>query len=162
MRLRVVWTVVIIVIVLVVVGLMRFNLSALQKPGHVETLVANQSKRFFIDRASHQGIPPRPQDIKASISGGGTYYGLDCSICHNDDGRAEGPPGKWMYPRASDLTSRRVQDYSDQELYWIIQNGIRYTGMPAFGKVETPEHIWDVVLYVRTLPGASQKQNSQK
>ena len=70
MRLRVVWTVVIIVIVLVVIGLMRFNLSALQKPGHVETLVANQSKRFFIERASHQGIPPRVHKTsKASISG---------------------------------------------------------------------------------------------
>lgn len=67
-----------------------------------------------------------------------------------------------MYPRASDLTSKRVQNYSDKELCWIIQNGIRYTGMPAFGKVETPEHICDVVLYVRTLPGASQKQNTQK
>lgn len=65
-------------------------------------------------------------------------------------------------PRASDLTSKRVPNYSDEELYWIIQNGIRYTGIPAFGKVETPEHIWDVVLYVRTSPGASQKQNTQK
>jgi mono/diheme cytochrome c family protein len=44
-----------------------------------------------------------------------------------------------------------VQSYSDQELFWIIQNGIRFTGMPAFGKVENPDHIWDMVNYVRTL-----------
>jgi mono/diheme cytochrome c family protein len=56
-----------------------------------------------------------------------------------------------MYPRASDLTSERVQSYSDQELFWIINNGIRFTGMPAFGKMETPDHIWSLVNYVRTL-----------
>ena len=45
-----------------------------------------------------------------------------------------------------------MQSYSDQELFWIIKNGIRFTGMPAFGKLETPDHIWDLVNYVRTLP----------
>jgi mono/diheme cytochrome c family protein len=57
-----------------------------------------------------------------------------------------------MYPRAADLTSKRVQSYSDQELFWIINNGIRFSGMPGFGKTETPDHIWDLVNYVRTLP----------
>jgi len=56
-----------------------------------------------------------------------------------------------MYPRASDLTSREVQDYSDRELFWIVKNGIRLSGMPAFGKVESDEHIWNLVNYVRTL-----------
>ena len=46
----------------------------------------------------------------------------------------------------------QVQGYSDPELFWIIQNGIRFTGMPAFAKVETPDHIWDLVNYIRTLP----------
>jgi mono/diheme cytochrome c family protein len=57
-----------------------------------------------------------------------------------------------MYPRATDLTSKEVQRYSDQELFWIIKNGIRFTGMPAFGKVETADNIWGLVNYVRTLP----------
>ena len=65
-----------------------------------------------------------------------------------------------MYPRASDLRSQQVQSYSDQELFWVIQNGIRFTGMPAFGNVETPDHIWDLVIYVRTLPGDMQKGDS--
>lgn len=57
-----------------------------------------------------------------------------------------------MYPRAADLTRKRVQSYSDQELFWIIKNGIRFTGMPAFGKVEAANNIWGLVKYVRTLP----------
>ena len=67
-----------------------------------------------------------------------------------------------MYPRASDLTSKRVQSYSDQELYWIIRNGIRFTGMPAFGEVEAPDHIWDLVNYVRTLPRNSQNPRASE
>jgi hypothetical protein len=57
-----------------------------------------------------------------------------------------------MYPRAADLTTKQVQSYSDQELFWIIKNGIRFTGMPAFGKVETADNISGLVKYVRTLP----------
>src|SRR5882762_4961555 len=68
---------------------------------------------------------------------------------------AQTAPGRWMYPRATDLTSKEVQSYSDQELFWIIKNGIRFTGMPAFGKLETPDHIWGLIKYVRTLPSAS-------
>jgi mono/diheme cytochrome c family protein len=153
MRSRTAWAVFVLVVVVIVMALMRFNLAAVQEPGRLETFVSNQATRFVIRRASRQGIPPRPLDTKASVSTGGTHYGLDCSICHGTDGRAQTPLGLWMHPRAADLTSKQVQSFSDQELFWIIQHGIRFTGMPAFGKVETGDQIWNVVNYVRTLPG---------
>ena len=162
MRSRMPWAIFVLVVVLIVIALMRFNLTALHEPGPAETRLANLSKRYFIYRASRHGIPPRPQDKKASIERGGTHYGVDCGVCHADDGRAQRSPGQWMYPRASDLTSKRVQSYSDQELFWIIQNGIRFTGMPAFADVETPDHVWDLVNYVRTLAADSQKNDSKK
>ncbi len=60
-----------------------------------------------------------------------------------------------MYPRAANLASPDVQAYSDQDLFWILKNGIRFSGMPAFGKVESDEHIWNLTHYVRTLPAGS-------
>lgn len=162
MRSRIALTVLVLAAVLIAVALVQFNLSAQQEPGPVETAISNRAKRFFIRRASRHGIPPRPKDLKTSVENGGTHYGLDCSICHADDGRGQRQPGQWEYPRAADLTSKRVQSYSDEELFWIIQNGIRYTGMPSFAKVETPDHIWDLVNYVRTLPGALQTRDSSK
>ena len=156
MRSRIVWTILVLAVVLIVA--MRFNLSALPQPGRLETRVTDLAKRFVIRRASRHGIPPRPVDIKTSVENGDSQYGLDCSLCHADGGRAQSPPGNWMYPRASDLTSKRVRNYSDEELFWIIQNGIRFTGMPAFGQVETPDHIWDLVNHLRRLPGNSPKQ----
>ena len=151
---------VILVVVLIVIAAMSFNLSALPQPGRFETRVADVSKGLLINRASRHGTPPRPVNLKASIAAGGEHYGLDCSVCHGDDGHGQTPVGEWTYPRASDLTSKRVQSYSDQELFWIIKNGIRFTGMPAYGKVETPDHIWDLVNYVRTLPSNSQNQRA--
>jgi len=110
--------------VLTAIEVTHFGLSTLHEPGLLEAHAANLAKHFFIGLASRQGIPQRPADTKASIEAGGTHYGLDCSICHGVDGRAQTASGRWMYPRAADLTSKRVQSYSDQELFWIINNGI--------------------------------------
>jgi mono/diheme cytochrome c family protein len=162
MRSRTAWTILVLAVVLVAIALMRFNVTALREPGRVETAVANWNLRFLVRRASRQGIPQRPVDTKASVASGSTLYSSECSLCHGSDGRSPTPTGRWMYPRAADLTSEQVQSYSDQELFWIIQNGIRFTGMPGFGKVETGDNIWNLVNYVRTLRGEVRKQDSTK
>ena len=151
-----------LVVVLIVIALMRFNLSALREPGSLETSVANWGTHFLIRRSSRHGIPPRPKDTQASVASGNTLYSSECGLCHGSDGRTPSPMGRWMYPRAADLTSEQLQGFSDQELFWIIQNGIRYTGMPAFGKVESGDHIWNLVDYVRTLRGDSRSKSSTK
>jgi mono/diheme cytochrome c family protein len=141
-------------VVLIGIGLRHFSLTALQEPSPVETRLASLAKHSVIHLASRHGIPPPPVDPGASVEAGGTHFGLDCAICHGIDGRSQTPAGQWMYPRATDLTSKQVQSYSDRELFWIINNGIRFTGMPGFGKLETPDHIWGLVKYMRTLPNA--------
>src|SRR5712691_10146255 len=78
-------------------------------------------------------------------------FGTECAACHGLDGHTPTDAGRWMYPRAADLTSHDAQLYSDRELFWIVKNGIRLSGMPAFGKVETDEHIWNLAQFVRTL-----------
>jgi mono/diheme cytochrome c family protein len=136
----------------VIFAFMQFDLSALQRPGKAETFLATQAKRILIYKNSRSGIPSPPNNLPASIEQGETLYGTDCAMCHGSDGHTLTDNGRWMYPRASDLTSASVQQYSDPELFWIIKNGIRFSGMPGFGKVESDEHIWDLVRYIRTLP----------
>lgn len=162
MRSRMAWVILALVVVLAVLALMHFNLTALQEPGHFETLVANRVTHFMIRRASQQRILPPPLDVKASVASGRTHYDGECGICHGSDGRSQTPIGRWMYPRAADLTSDQVQSFSDQELFWIIQNGIRFTGMPAFGKVETADQTWNLVNYVRTLRSTLRNEGSTK
>ncbi len=130
----------------------QFNLSALPEPGGTETLIANRAKHFLVRRASRASVAPAPADRRASIEEGDNLFGTECSECHGNTGRKPTDAGRWMYPRAADLGSADVQQYSDRELVWIVKNGIRLSGMPAFGRVESDEHIWDLVHFVRTFP----------
>ena len=137
--------------VAVIWGLTQARLDAIQEPSYLETLFANQAKHLLIGWRSREGIPAAPGNLQASIEEGDKLYATDCTMSHGSDGHSPTDNGRWMYPRASDLTSREVQQYSDRELFWIVKNGIRLSGMPAFGKVESNEHIWNLVHYVRTL-----------
>jgi mono/diheme cytochrome c family protein len=141
--------------VVVMVGFSHIKLDALQEPSHLETVLATQLKHVLIRRDSREGIPPPPTDLQASIEEGDKLFGTECAACHGLDGHSPTDAGRWMYPRAADLTSSKVQGYSDRELFWIIKNGIRLSGMPAFGKVESDEHIWNLVHFVRTLRGGA-------
>jgi mono/diheme cytochrome c family protein len=124
----------------------------------VETYLATKAKHYLVQKGSRESIPALPADIQASVKEGDDLFGTECAACHGMSGRTPTDAGRWMYPRAADLTSREVQSYSDRELFWIIRNGIRLSGMPAFGTVETDEHIWDLVRYVRTLPASAKSR----
>ena len=132
------------------VGVSRFSLTALDEPGAAETYLATRAKRYLVARDS-RGVPPEPASTPASVGAGERLYGVECSMCHGLNGRTPTDNGRWMYPRAADLTSGQTQQYSNRELFWIVRNGVRLSGMPAFGKVETDEHIWQLVHYVRSL-----------
>jgi mono/diheme cytochrome c family protein len=150
------WVLVVLIILALAAGVgvtafTQIRLDAIQQPSFVETVFATQAKHLLIGWKSRKGIPPAPSNLQASVEQGDKLYAADCTMCHGSDGHTPTDNGRWMYPRASDLTSRDVQAYSDRELFWIVKNGIRFSGMPAFGKVEPDDHIWNLVHYVRTL-----------
>src|SRR5260370_4161806 len=130
----------------------QFNLSTIPEPGQRETYLATKAKHFLVRRGSRTGIPPAPPDLQVSVAEGDNLFGTECGVCPGLSRNKATDAGRWMYPRAADLTSSEVQGYSDRELFWIVKNGIRLSGMPAFARVESDEHIWDLVRFVRTLP----------
>ena len=132
----------------------QFSVSATPEPGKLETYLATNAIHALIHRSSREPIPAAPSNLKASTEEGDKLFGTECAACHGLDGHKPTDAGRWMYPRAADLTSREVQRYSDRELFWIVKNGVRLSGMPAFGNVEPDEHIWNLVEYVRTLPAS--------
>lgn len=154
MRKLVVAGIAVLVLVAAVAAASQFTLSALPEPGRTETLLATKAKHYLVSRSSRKGIPPAPADRQAAIKEGDRLFGTECAACHGLSGHSPTDAGRWMYPRTADLTSDDVRSYSDQEVFWIIKNGIRLSGMPAFGKVESDEHVWDLVLYVRALQTA--------
>ncbi len=137
-------------------GLSGFSLSALDDPGRVETYLATIAKRLLVGRSTRGPISTPPPNDAAAIRGQMLFVGR-CSACHGLDGRTPTEIGRWLYPRASDLGSPRVQEWPDRKLFWIIKNGIRLTGMPGFGKLHSDEDIWALARYVRSLGAQPQE-----
>lgn len=164
MRRRWLIAAIVLVVVLAVAGFLvsHFSLTALADPGQTETVLATKAKRYLVERDSRHGVPDEPPQTQAGLLEGDKRYGAECAMCHGLSGRVPTETGRWMYPRAADLTSPEIQRYSDRELFWIVKNGIRLSGMPAFGKVESDAHIWDLVHYVRSLHATNMKLNSVK
>jgi mono/diheme cytochrome c family protein len=130
------------------------NLSAVQQPGRTAEYLRYKMTRALIRRrAAREEIPPQPPDRETSMSlaAGKDLYGADCASCHGPDGHALTSAGRGMLPRAVALDSDNVQSYSDRELFSIIREGIRFTGMPGFAGTDTSEQIWDLVDYLRSL-----------
>jgi cytochrome c553 len=134
-----------------ILGVICFDVSAIAEPGRAESHIASAGRHFLIRRASRAENLPTSAEIRVDPRGADKLYGMECAFCHGVNGPRQMDVGGWMNPRAVDLSSAEVQRYSDRELFWIVKNGIRLTGMPAFGKVETDEHIWKLVQYLRTL-----------
>ncbi len=85
-------------------------------------------------------------------------YTKACQTCHGAPGRK---PDEWMYvyPAAPDLTDKAVVGkWTDAELFWIIKNGIKDTGMPGLGPTHEEGPIWGVTAFVRQLPDTSPQE----
>ena len=128
-----------------------WNVSALPEPGGVETAVSMRARDWYIRRgAATVSAKPPPKDASAVSAGEGSYE-MACAFCHGKGASGPTNVGRAMYPRAADLSARDVQQMSDRELFWVVKNGLRLTGMPGFGNILSDDQIWQVTYYVRTL-----------
>ena len=84
------------------------------------------------------------------------HFADHCAICHGNDGSGDTMLGRGLYPKPPDLRAAETQNLSDGDIFWIIENGVRLTGMPAFGGAGS-EHsdtdsTWKLVHFIRHLP----------
>src|ERR1051326_1094695 len=87
------------------------------------------------------------------VKEGAEHFQHHCQICHGLDGQGTGVPiVDKVSPAVADLRSDRVQAYSDGQMKWIIENGIRFSGMPGWKGILDDEEMWHIVRYIRHLP----------
>jgi mono/diheme cytochrome c family protein len=150
----------VVVVVLVLVGgvvfakwILHDGLSARATPSRIES--------FFARNARGLSIPENAREMKNPVADsaevkheGRLHFADHCAVCHGNDGSGETPMGRGMYPKPPDLRAEHTRKLSDGELFWIIENGVRFTGMPAFGGGEhnNPEDSWKLVRFIRHLP----------
>jgi mono/diheme cytochrome c family protein len=90
-----------------------------------------------------------------TITDGKVAFGHYCAACHGLDGQNTGVPfAERMSPPVPSLASKEVQDYTDGQLKWVIDNGIWPSGMPGSKGILGDDEIWSIVVYLRHLPPA--------
>ncbi|MCL4543720.1 MAG: c-type cytochrome [Chloroflexi bacterium] len=93
---------------------------------------------------------------RKAIRAGALAYTGSCAVCHGGTGHGDGMYTQALYPPATNLTSHDARQKSDAQLYWIIKNGLSFTGMPSFAGQYNSQQIWSIVAYLRTLQGTGQ------
>jgi mono/diheme cytochrome c family protein len=121
------------------------------EPGKMEKSVVSEVKHEMTIGGKNDKNPI--PDSADAIKEGAGHFQHHCQICHGLDGQATGVPfAAKMAPPVPDLTSKDVQDYTDGQLKWIIENGIGPSGMPGWKGILEDEEMWNIVHYIRHLP----------
>ena len=129
----------------------RGGLAASAEPGRLERSVAGRLVRLAIPADAERLQSPLGE--QAEVWRQAREHYLDhCAVCHGRDAKGHTEMGANMYPKVPDLTSTEVQRRSDGALFYIIQNGIRWTGMPAWKNEHSPEDTWKLVAFIRKSP----------
>lgn len=120
------------------------------RPGNLETSVVSRLKYDRVGGKTDADPLPDTAETRAT---GAEHFQHHCGICHGLDGQNTGVPfAEKSSPPVADLASARVQRYTDGQLKWIIDNGIRFSGMPGWKGVLDDNEAWAIVRYIRHLP----------
>lgn len=129
--------------------LITHSFSAREKPTAVEAFLARRARWLATPpEARAMGNPLQPTPL--AIAEARDHYADHCAVCHANDGSGKTMINAGLYPPAPDLRGEDTQHLSDGELFFIIKNGIRFTGMPGWGGDD--EENWKLVLFIRHLP----------
>lgn len=115
--------------------------------------------RWSLDTTMERSVANRSEDVAlpeslsdAIIAKGGKHYAESCAHCHGAPGAERAPWAEGMRPLPPEL-AKAAAHWKPAEIYWIVENGIKMSGMPAFGPHHTPEDIAAITGFVSKLPG---------
>jgi mono/diheme cytochrome c family protein len=141
----------------------RRGFSARDNPSAIEALVATTARQLAVP--SQYGMLRNPLPASSdNLHAGMEHFADHCATCHANDGGGGTLFGKGFYPKPPDMRQKETQDKSDGEIYYTIENGIRLSGMPAFGEEHAKAgdiETWNLVLFIRHLPNQTAEELQQ-
>jgi mono/diheme cytochrome c family protein len=128
-----------------------FDVSATARASGLERGLAHLVVDHSVARRAPKG--KNPLQVTPDVLGQGlVLYRDNCAVCHGVPGQPQGNIALGLNPPPPDLADEDAQENSDGELYQVISEGLRMTGMPAFSKSQSKEALWTLVAFVRHLP----------
>lgn len=128
------------------------SFSARDKPTALEAGIARRLRRL----ATPPGVRELKNPVEATelnIAEARDHFADHCAVCHANDGSGDTQIGAGLYPPPPDMRDSATQSLTDGELFYIIKNGIRFTGMPGWGGED--DENWKLVAFIRHLPELS-------
>ncbi len=141
-------------VVAVAASFLHDGLSSRATPSKLEIMAARRVRRFAIHSNARLAQNPVLTSVE-ELRDARLHFADHCAICHANDGGGKTMVGDGLYPKPPDLRLPETQNLTDGELFWIIENGVRFTGMPAFstgGEHGGTLDSWKLVHFIRHLP----------
>ena len=143
-----------VVVVALIAGAVAVHhgFSARDTPSGIEKVMARTMRTLAVpSRAKNMNnpLPNTSENLKEATA----HWADHCAFCHANNGSGDTEIGRNLYPKAPDMRLPDTQNLTDGELYYTIKNGIRLTGMPAWGAPgDADEDSWKLVYFIRHLP----------
>jgi mono/diheme cytochrome c family protein len=140
-------------VIVVLLVLRGRGLTSRGAPSSFEEATMRAARRWVTPAAMRDRANPVPASPEA-VRAGMEHWADHCASCHDNDGSGDTSIGRSLYPPAPDMRASRTQRMTDGELFYVIEQGVPFTGMPAWGN-RTPDGerlSWELVDFIRHLP----------
>src|SRR5256884_8318056 len=141
-------------VVAVAASFLHDGLSSRATPTKFEIMLARNARHLATPASAR--LAQNPLLVSAEdLRDARLHFADHCAICHANNGGGQTMIGGGLYPKPPDLRLPETQNLTDGELFWIIENGVRFTGMPAFasgGEHGGTQDSWRLVHFIRHLP----------
>jgi mono/diheme cytochrome c family protein len=135
----------------------RHGFSARDNPSALEAYLARTARNLSVPASERDAKNPFAPTAEV-LSEARAHFADHCATCHGNDGSGKTDIGQNLYPKTPDLRQSETQNLADGQTYYIIHNGIRLTGMPAWGGPGKDDDSWKLVLFIRHLPQMTQQE----
>ena len=138
------------------------GVSARSQPSAAEAFLARTVRHAAISWHMRSEANPVPSTEEA-VAAGRAHFADHCASCHANDGSGNTEMGRALYPPAPDMRLPATQNLDDRELFYIIENGVRLTGMPGWstGTKAGEDDSWRLVHFIRHLPKITPEEIEQ-
>ena len=141
------------------VWLWASGIGTRKPPSAIENAVSRAARNTMIPASARNRRSTEPATSE-NLRSGLEHWADHCASCHGNDGSGNTEVGRGLYPPAPDMRLPATQDLSDGSLFYIIEHGVKLTGMSAWGNgtAEGERSSWHLVQFIRRLPSLSEAE----
>ena len=158
-----------LLLVIVALGAGAYTMHEMMERGFSTRTEPMQMEKVLATTIRGRAIPSRYKTMTNPVSTtpeviheGMAHWADHCATCHANNGSGDTMYGKTMYPHPPDMRQKDTQEMSDGELYYTINNGVRLSGMPAFGDPGDDDvDSWKLVAFIRHLPRLTDAEETE-